>query len=226
MSFKLISYLKENGFKSYKPRTKLEHEIVQFVYILKGSKKIYIHSSYNPNYYLKRYNTWTGRGTSKHLPLPVSKALGFETTESPNKEIRLYYIAGKLDPKVKETLEKEVTTLTNKVTFRPTTVNVAVIRVPKDPKFYRVIKYSGNKNKVAALYEFHTRSSDLADYKGPVNNVPYFEWCRRNKNAIVNKEYIVEDIAIEVEPLVGMLKLAEYALSTTDLRLNQYMPTF
>lgn len=226
MTFRLISYLKENGYRPYKPRTKLECAVTQFVYILKGSKRIYLHSNHNPNYYLKRYNVWADRGTISHLPLPVAKALDFETTDVPNKEIRLYYKTGKLESTVKDTLEQELKILTNKVTFRPKTVSVSVIRVPTDPKYYRVIKYSGTKSKVSALYEFYARSLELSKYKGLVNNVPYFEWCNRNKTAIFNKDFIIHDVVVDVDPMVGMYELAKYALETTDVRLNQYMPTF
>ena len=223
-----LAFLNESGFTKYKVGVKLEDSPTLFIYMVKGTKKVCLHESFNPNYYLKKWRVWTRTGNETRLPRAVARELPCLLTEAElTRHVQLFYVQGKYDKDlIKHTLLNGDGLLHQKLVERNSTVNVAAVRVTGDPGWYRVIKYSGEKSIASALQELQTRSLERITSKGKFNNIPYLEWCKRNKEAIELRDFHITHISLDTKPMQAMFDLAKYALDTEDHYLNLYMPVF
>ena len=221
----LVSYLEEHGFTKVTRELRLKDVPTWFIFRVTGTDNLYIHRSINPKYYLKKYRMWLNKGTLKNIPTPVGRLIDF------NKPIRrrlsLHCIQSDIDMDcIKEELSKTYTFIEQKVYVRPDTTSVMIVRIPSDPTFYRIIKYSSAKTRDYAINELRDRSINLISIPGKPRNKLYHEWCLRHKKDILSLNFDIIDLSIHDKPMIAMSKLANYVMHTPDTSINLFMPVF
>lgn len=221
----LENYLCSEGYLEYKVGTTLPHEPTLFVYVIKGGKLGYVHVSYNPKVYLKKWATWIRHQVEKRLPTPVLRAI----TKKGNhlSFVKLYYTQSTKDPEpIRDYISRNYTLLGQKKISRATNVGVLAVSVPSEPNSYRIIKYGDVATISSTMHDFQSKCIDKMTSHRLSANTEFVEWCKRNSTNIRNGHFKVSQVAVNETPIKAMYLTAKYVMNSEDKCLNMFMPVF
>lgn len=196
---KIKALLETNDFKLYDRSVILESVPTVFVYVLRASKDVYVHTSYNPRYYIRKYRAWLTNGVTERLSANIQRILPFTKTKYPEEHVELYYSQTCNDIDYIHRAIKRITNIMERAAINTeANTNVIEVRVAEDPNYYYLIRYSTNRGMAAAIAQFTQRSLDNVGNYPVSKSKQYVAWCKRNGEAIKKKNYTIKPIATDV----------------------------